>query len=101
MSVIEQKKSDTVIANDAYDLLSCFANEFDDILYEVAEQIARQRGNVTHDGLVQIDFADVKQATGIVLQALRKEASMPDAPEYLASIVDDASSCVESKLDQK
>lgn len=63
------QNTETVVSNDAVELLTCFYNGLDKAVYSVAEQIAAERP--PQDGMNIIQFDDVKQAGEKVLAALR------------------------------
>lgn len=63
------QNAETVVSNDAVELLTCFYNGLDKVVYSVAEQIAAQRP--PENGMNIIQFDDVKQAGDKVLAALK------------------------------
>jgi hypothetical protein len=84
------------MTGEAYDLLDCFVSGIDDLVYEIAESMAAERGSVTGDGVIEIDQNDVKRAADAVFQAIREQAGK-SIPKAVAEQVETMHKCVLSK----
>jgi hypothetical protein len=87
----------TSISNEAYELLDRFVGGLDDIIYELAEDKAKQknRDSSTMEARIKIDVEDVKFAAQIVIDALKEQLGA-DIP-HLSSIMEDIESCYQKK----
>ncbi len=79
----------------AYDLLDCFVAGLDDVIYEIAEAIAKSKGHVI-EGVVEINDEDVKEAAESVFKAIREQAGK-SIPAVEASQIDEMHECVLEK----
>jgi hypothetical protein len=83
----------TSMSSEAYDLLDCFVDEFNDVIWEIAEKIAREKSNGGDTGSpVAIEESHVRDAASLVSKAI--ENSRPD----LHDVVRDMVACMKSKL---
>ena len=63
------------MSGEAMDVMDCFVAGLDDVVYELAEQIARKRAPSAESVLIEVD--DVQEAARLVLQGLRDNAVKP------------------------
>ncbi len=82
----------STLSSEAYDLIQCFYDGVDRMVYSVAESIARKRSGVAAPHVVQIEEEDVRQAGEQVLAALRR-AGAPD----LLNAIGEMDDCMSSK----
>ncbi len=80
----------------AYDLLDCFVSGLDKVVYEIAESIAREAGQLTEAGVVEIRYEDVRSAADLVFKAIKENASIPK--DALADI-EQMHACVQEKCE--
>jgi len=81
MSIVEDKSASKISA-EAFDLLGCFVAGLDDVVYQMAECLARTRqGKTNPNDLVEIAREDVVSAGEHVLTLLREQLkSAPCSP---------------------
>lgn len=65
--------STSSLSNEAYDLITSFYDGVDEIVYEIAESLAKRRNDSSDAGesAVQIEVEDVREAGRLVAEALR------------------------------
>lgn len=90
----ESQKS--VMTSEAYDLLDCFVAGLDDVIYEIAEGIAREKGRVSSDGTVEIQKDDIRDAAELALNAIRDQAGKA-IPKGAAEQIERMHGCVLEK----
>jgi hypothetical protein len=85
-------------SSEALELLGCFYNGIDDLVYQIAEDVARAREGASRaaDRPVQIEVADVKQAGDKVLAALRDMVKMGTLPADAGPALDAMKTCFET-----
>ena len=71
--------SPSTISEDAYELIGCFYDGVDEIVYAVAERMARERDPNAIP--VQIEVVDVKNAGRAVIDALRPLTATGELPK--------------------
>ena len=81
MAVLDERNGASQISRPCLDLLDNFVSGFDDLVYEIAEQVSRDRTQTAADEPVVIEVQDVRQAVGSVVQMVREQ--MKDSPEPL------------------
>jgi hypothetical protein len=93
MSTI-QDKPETNISSEAYDLLDCFVNGLDKLVYEIAAEIARARiTGGSNAGPVKIAAEDVVEAGKRVIDAVKEQIKRAGGPSDLAAAISDAERC--------
>lgn len=81
----------STLSSEAYNLIQCFYDGMDRVVYRVAESIARERTHIHAPAVVRIEEQDVRQAWNCILSALR-DATSPELKNALAEMSD----CVNS-----
>ncbi|MFV0443643.1 MAG: hypothetical protein ACK5Q5_08730 [Planctomycetaceae bacterium] len=96
----------TVLPGVAHDLISCFYDGVDVLVYQLAEQMARIRTSTAPPEPVRIEFGDVRSAGCRVVQAIQKLSQgnlviPPDIQSALrcsdADSLNDMTSCFDLK----
>lgn len=84
------------LSGEAYDLIDCFYNGVDRIVYEVAESFARKRTGIGSRDPVVIEAEDVRAAGAQVIEALSSLGTIhiPDEIQDELKRMDD---CMNSK----
>jgi len=97
------KKGESEISSDALGVLDCFVSNLDEIVYEMAEKIAKNRaisaGPPPH--VVRIEIGDVEEAAKNFFGALRDGLDRGDIPSDLKPIVDSMQKCFETRCMKK
>ena len=93
MATANDTKTTSEMTSEAYDLLDCFVSGLDDVIYEIAEAIASNKGQVTEDGTVEICQDDVKEAAQSVFMAIREQAGK-SIPEAVRQQIEEMHECV-------
>ncbi len=94
MVVIDDDKNATsTISNEAYEILGCFAGGIDNLVYDLAEKIARERN--PNLKLVPIETEDIKTAAGKVIRSLKQLAASGGLPAGMEQEIDDMNRCLE------
>jgi hypothetical protein len=84
------------MTSEAYDLLDCFVQGLDDVIYEIAETIAREKVQTSSTGTVEIRRDDVKEAALALFRAIREEAGK-SLPAHVARHLEEMHDCVIAK----
>ncbi len=84
MSTVNKSRKSSMTSK-AYDLLDCFVSGLDDVIYEVAEQLAVEKGRV-EKGVVEITHEEVQEAADIVFRAIREQAGKSISEEVARRI---------------
>ena len=82
----------TVVSNDAVELLTCFYDGLDKVVYSLAEKISKSRAPV--DGRFVIEFDDVKEAGERVMDAVK---ALVDDGKLQKIIADSIQTCFDNK----
>ena len=82
------------MTGDAYDLLDCFVSGLDQVVYEIAEALAKQSGQVDASGTIEIRHKDVEQAASLVFKAIREN---PSIPQDALDDISEMHQCVQEK----
>lgn len=90
------KEASSEMTGEAYDLLDCFVSGIDDLVYEIAEQMAASNGHTNSEGIVRITREDVKAAANAVFTAIKAEAGKT-IPAAVAAQVEAMHECVMAK----
>lgn len=96
-TVVSSSSSSTSSASDsAVELLGCFDEGLDRVVYQIAEEKARERGAVVA-GVVQVETQDVKNAGDLFFQGIVELISSGKLPQQLASAVQSMKKCFDTK----
>lgn len=82
----------TVLSDEAVDVLLCFDRTLGEIVLQLAESIARQR--YPGEDRIRIDEEDIRRAGEQLLDSVKK---MDNMPVELKLAVEEARGCLESK----
>jgi hypothetical protein len=93
MATVDQK-TETRISQEAATLLDCLATGLDRIVYEVAEQLARERSSALP---LRIEAEDVQRAAEKVLATFRTLVSSKQLPQEAAEAIEGMDSCLKQK----
>jgi hypothetical protein len=88
---------EVVISEDALDLLSCFYNGVDKIVYELALVAARERLQVKEGEFVEIEQQDVESAGDALLLHLREL----DTKNAFTALLHGSKSCFDAKTKKR
>lgn len=96
MATVDDRTSESAISSKAYSLLDCFVDGLDEVVYEMAEEIAKNRVGRTGELTVpvRIEADDVKQAGGQIIEYLRQLVATGKAPRELATVLDGMAECL-------
>ena len=89
----EIQDNQTVSSNEAFELLECFNDGIDEMVYSIAEKIAQERGK-NDDGFWVIEKKDVAMAGKQVLSALK---ALVDNGKYNEILQQTMESCFDEK----
>jgi hypothetical protein len=78
MATLDENSS--LLSSEAFDVLDCFVAGLDDVVYKIAERVARKRSGAGDDEPVTIVVDDIREAAKRLFVALR---SQPDFPNDL------------------
>lgn len=81
MATVEQGDK-SVISSEAFDVLDCFASGLDDVVYHVAEQIARQHSACQQGGTVVIEKSHVREAVTLIFDLLKQSNIVPPEAKH-------------------
>lgn len=84
------------VSSDAIRTLDCFVSSFDTVVYELAEEIAKQRAPGVPLDKLRIEVVDVEQAAESVLRELRKGVEELRFSPELMPIIDSVEERLES-----
>jgi hypothetical protein len=90
----ELEEQATRISNRALNLLDCFTSGVDDIIFRVAEEIARRR---QPEGRLSIDIEDIEKAGDIVLGRLKESVDAGGLPKHLGQAIEDMHHCLRER----
>lgn len=94
-------RDDSVISSEAMSLLDCFVSGLDEVVYEIAEELAKERmGNAAEDAVIQIEPEDVKKAAHVVMEAIREQLNREDLPKTAKQAVEGMYDCLKRKCEQ-
>ena len=97
MVVIDDDKNATsTISNEAYELLGFFTGGIDNLVYDLAEKIARKRN--PNLKLVPIETEDIKTAARMVIQSFKQLDASGELPEGMEQEIDDMNQCLEENM---
>ncbi len=99
MSTANSIHADTSISNEAYELLGCFVDGFDDIVYDIATQMARERCGESVEP-VAIEVEDIRAAADAVMNAIRTQIASGKFPIHLEKSIEEMVECCEIKANQ-
>jgi hypothetical protein len=87
------------ISSEALDLLNCYVSGLDKIVYEIAEEFAKQRmGDAVAAGKpIRIDASDVKQAADLLISSIRKMAEGGNVPQEIVPAIEGMHQCLQEK----
>ena len=80
----------------AYELLDCFVSGLDQVVYEIAESLAKDAGQLNDAGVVEIQHKDVKAAAELVFKAIKENA---DIPKDALDDINEMHQCVQEKCE--
>lgn len=90
-------KVKSTASSEAIELFGCFHSGIDDFVYQVAEDVAREREmseGKQNQGPVQIEKGDVKKAAETVFAALREMVQNGRLPQDAAQSIDSMEACL-------
>jgi hypothetical protein len=79
----------STLTSEAYDIISCFYDGVEDVVYRLAETVARARTGVAPGRPVKIEAEDVRIAGYRVVCALLKFVDREDIPEEMLEAIKD------------
>ena len=88
---------EVLISEDALDLLSCFYNGVDKIVYKLALVAARKRLDASEGEFIEIEKQDVEEAGEAILSHLRDL----DTKNEFGTLLRGSKSCFDSKSKHK
>lgn len=102
MAAVDESKATSSISDEAYNLLGCFMDGVDNLVYEMAERLARERNPeiVASGQPIPIEVEDVREAGKLVLSALRGLVKASHLPHAMSADIDQMESCFESSADR-
>jgi len=85
---------------DAMELITCFYDGLDDIVRDVAEELAVERGSVLEDdpSIVAIEVEDVRQAGDLLLDAIKRMLTERRLPIEIERPLSEMGECFEGQL---
>ena len=86
MSTTVEHDLDYSLSSEAYDSLQCYRSGLDDLVCDLAIQIARRRAPETAPVMVEIE--DVREAGGRILQAIRGVIEVGQPPDKIKPDLD-------------
>ena len=87
--------TDVAINSDAMDVMDCFSNGMDGVVYSMAAHIATARG-ASEDGIV-ITVNDIEQAVSQVVNIMKNSDLSEDIKDSIASMLD----CCSHRISQQ
>lgn len=99
MATADKQDTKSQITGEAYELINCFYEGIDEVVYKIAKELARERcsAEVSADELIQIDIEDVRSAGQKVINMLRKAIAEGDLPQGMEAEVNAMDSCFSTK----
>ncbi len=99
MATVDKPKLESRISSEALDLLHCFSGDLDEMVYAIAEDVARKRQQsaVAHAQAIEIGADDVRSAGAIVIELLDRAVRDGNLPNDLIEQFDCARRCFERK----
>lgn len=97
MATVENDKRQSSMSEEAYELFSCFHSGVDDVVYEIAADVARERLGVAAGEPVDIEKEDVRQAACKLLDAVKHLVASGKATAELEALVGGMGSCFNNK----
>jgi hypothetical protein len=88
MATVDQSR----ISGEGLELLDCFVSGLDDMIYELAEEIAKKRDPSSSE-VVQIEAEDVRNAAELVYGHLRSLVKTGKLPETIESVIGSMERC--------
>jgi hypothetical protein len=92
MATVSNESS--TISSDALDLLDCFADGFDGVVYELAEMEAKARTGVP---VSEITAADMEKAANHIVQVMRQS----DLPDEVKAMLGSMLQCFSKKVSRR
>lgn len=94
----EKTEVTSTLSSDAYELISCFYHGVDELVYEIAEEMARQRNPqaAASGGPIQIEVEDVTKAGRQVIQALKGLIGARKLPSELEEAFGNMQQCFDN-----
>jgi len=102
MAVVE-KPLESSMSSQAMDLITCYYDGVDDIVRDLAEQVAFKQESFLDDGsgMVAVETEHVREAGRLVTEALRDLVSTGKAPPALSRSIDEMENCVSKRLSKE
>jgi hypothetical protein len=86
---VAEKPIESSMSVKAWDLITCYYDGIDDVVRDLAEQVALQQGSFLEDGsTVAVEVEHVREAGRLVIDALRELVQAGKAPPALAKSID-------------
>lgn len=79
----------SAVSSDALELLDCFHSGLEDIVYEIAEDLAKKRKGTPEKAPIQIEATDVVTAGNMVLDAIKHLAESGQISNEVVSAVEE------------
>lgn len=88
-------------STEALELLNCFSDGIEDLVYQTAEVVARKRacGSLPSGKPVEIELQDVRQAGELVIAAIKKIVAAGSLPPDVGESVDEMHRCLNCKTE--
>ena len=96
MATIDDKnKTGSVLSDDAYELIECFYDGVDDLVYQLAEEMARKRNPSASP--VQIEVEDVRAAGEAVVESLKRLFESGEIPDHVKEAIHGMGDCFDDR----
>lgn len=102
----DDEKFTSSLSEEAYDLISCFYNGIDEVVYSVAEQVAKERlrnsgGQVDLEQPILIEIEDVREAGKRVIAAVQHLVELNKMPAEMMDALGGMKDCFECGANDK
>ena len=93
-TVNDKNETTSVISDEAYTLIGCFYDGVDEIVYKLAEEVARKRNPAVSP--VQIEVDDVSAAGEVVMETLKRLFESGDISNDAREAIEGMGDCFEN-----
>ena len=99
MSTATMPETQSSMSSDALDVMDGFVAELDDVVYEIAERIARQRNPSAK--AVQIEVEDIQQAARLMFQGVHDAMTRGQLSSDFEPILRGMQKCFQAKCESE
>ncbi len=99
MPALMPSSSQSSISGEAMDVMDCFVAGLDDVVYELAEQIARKRDPAVESILIEVP--DVQEAARLVFQGLREASERGQLARSFEPVLNEMQESFQSRCEKK